>query len=78
MILLLKKYLQTFESFELVDPELEMWYTEETNLSLIFETYWVQIPIPKTCAHRLQRWRPRVGIGTLSLVDIPYFSHLEI
>jgi hypothetical protein len=43
-ILLLKKYLQShgneFESFELVEPELEMWYTEETNLSRIFETYW--------------------------------------
>jgi hypothetical protein len=43
-ILLLKKYLQShgneFESFKLVEPELEMWHTEETNLSRIFETHW--------------------------------------
>src|ERR1700692_4379560 len=43
-MLLLKKYLQThehkFDSFELVEPELEIWHTQETDLSRIFETHW--------------------------------------
>src|SRR5882762_5858429 len=43
-ILLLKKYLQAhtneIESFELLEPELEIWHTQETDLSRIFETHW--------------------------------------
>lgn len=40
----LKKYMQyhehEFERFELIKPELEVWHTESTNLSRIFETHW--------------------------------------
>ena len=43
-MLLLKKYLQLheneFESFELVEPQLEIWHTAGTNLSRLFETHW--------------------------------------
>jgi hypothetical protein len=41
--MLLKKYMQLheneFESFELLEPALEIWHTEETNISHLFETH---------------------------------------
>jgi hypothetical protein len=43
-MLVLKKYLQLheikFESFELLEPALEILHTEATNLSRLFETHW--------------------------------------
>ena len=43
-ILQLKKYLQChkneFESFALIEPLLELWHTEATDLSRVFETHW--------------------------------------
>jgi len=43
-MLLLKKYLQThehkFDSFELMELELEIWHTQETDCSCIFKTHW--------------------------------------
>lgn len=43
-IIQLKKYLQchedAFESFSFVEPQLELWHTEATDLSRIFETHW--------------------------------------
>lgn len=43
-MLLLKKYLQLheneFENFELLQPLLEIWHTEATDLNRIFETHW--------------------------------------
>lgn len=42
-MLLLKKYLQyhnhEFESFEMLEPELEIWHTEATDLSRIYKTH---------------------------------------
>lgn len=44
-MLLLKKYLQNhvespFQSFELMQPILQIWHTSWTDLSAVFETHW--------------------------------------
>jgi len=58
---LLKKYMQyhehEFESFELIEPELEIWHTESTDLSRIFETHWGR-PLsvdPSTLGHSARK-----------------------
>jgi hypothetical protein len=62
-MLLLKKYLQfhehEFESFELMEPELEIWHTEETDLSWIFKTHWgcVLSIDPSTLGHSARKIR---------------------
>ena len=61
MMLVLKKYLQLheneFESFELLEPALEIWHTESTNLSRLFETHW-GMPLsknPSTLGHSARK-----------------------
>jgi hypothetical protein len=58
---LLKKYMQyhehEFERFELIEPELEVWHTESTNLSRVFETHWGR-PLsidPSTLGHSARK-----------------------
>jgi hypothetical protein len=73
-MLLLKKYMQLhgneFESFELIEPELEIWHTEETNLSRLFETHW-GAPLsqdPSTLGHSARKIG-RMAPSNLKKVD---------
>jgi hypothetical protein len=80
-ILVLKKYLQyhanEFESFSLVEPELEMWHTEETDLSRIFETHWGR-PLsidPSTLGHSARK----IGRGKpANLKKVDYYPSAQL
>jgi hypothetical protein len=71
-----KKYLQChknkFESFTLVEPLLEPWYTEATDLSCVFETHW-GIPLsedPLMLGHSARK----IGHNTpLNLKKVDYY-----